>query len=134
MSEICKSPPLISYKGGQSLKDLPAWEPNYEMAETLAGHGESCRPVNPLLLLLHSIVRGSSFAKRAEVMQSQGKTRHQRTTGHQLITHATCNLRITHNKRPRRGVTASLFLRREMKQTKAQLRKSAKARILWLPK
>ena len=50
--------------------------------------------------------RGSSIAKRAEVMQSQNKTRHQ------LITHATCNLRITHSiKAPAGVVTASLFLR-----------------------
>ena len=50
--------------------------------------------------------RGSSIAKRAEVMQSQDKTRHQ------LITHATCNVRITYStKAPAWVVTASLFLR-----------------------
>ena len=44
------------------LKDIPAWEPNYEKAKTRAGHGESCTPVNPLLPLLHGIVRISIYA------------------------------------------------------------------------
>ena len=44
------------------LKDIPAWEPNYEKAKTRPGHGESCRPVNPLLPLLHGIVRISIYA------------------------------------------------------------------------
>ena len=65
--------------------------------------------------------RGSTIAKRAEVMQSQGKTRHQ------LITLASFNLRITHStKASAEVVTASLLLRREMKETKPNKGKGQK--------
>ena len=60
--------------------------------------------------------RGSFIAKREEDMHahSQGKTRYE------LITHATCNLRITHSiKKPRQGLSqASFVFDAKTKQTK----------------
>ena len=48
LREICKKPPLVSYKRGRSLTRTYSWEPNYKKA-ILTRAGESCRPVNPIL-------------------------------------------------------------------------------------